>query len=158
LDYIAGVSLCVTVDGVAVIARDAVGYTITTDENDDLAFTVGSVVYDTSNITIPYITTFSDYNQRVYILNNGTADAKYSTTFQTETGTTATAGTMATGTVPGNTLMVLKATDIVTFTGTTRGAAVIEIEAGKSSIEATTQTVNSSDGSTDTLVLLVDES
>jgi hypothetical protein len=155
LDYVAGQTLCVTVDGATVVPRNADGYTITLDENDKLAGTVGSIVYDTTAITIPYVTTFSDYNQRVYILNNGASEAKYTTTFQTETGTTATAGTAATGTVPANTLMVIKAADMVSFEGTTRGAAVVEIEASTSNIEATTQTINVSDSSTDTVVLEV---
>jgi len=155
LNYVTGQSLCVTVDGVAVVDRNSTGYTIETDENNDFTATVGSVVYDTTNITIPYLTSFSGYNQRVYILNNGTADAKYSTTFQTEDGTTATAGTAAIGTVPAKTLMVIKASDMVTFAGTTRGAAVIEIEAGSTNVEATTQTVTLADGSTDTVVLKV---
>jgi len=155
LNYTTGQSLCVTVDGVALIPRNADGYKVTTSSNTALSGTIGSIVYDTTNITVPYITSFSGYNQRVYILNNGSTDANYTTTFQTETGTTATAGTMSTGTVPAKTLLVINSVDMVTFEGTTRGAAVIEIEASTSAVESTTQTVNLSDGSTDTLTLAV---
>jgi hypothetical protein len=158
LNYVTGQSLCVTVDGVAVIGRDAAGYVITTDENDDFAATVGSVVYDTSNITVPYLTTFSGYNQRIYILNTGKADANYTTTFQTEVGTTAEDGVKASGTVAAGSMLVIKASDMVTFTGTTRGGAVIEIEADDLDIQATSQTVNKTDAGTDTLVLTVNAS
>ncbi|WP_102798340.1 hypothetical protein [Bowmanella denitrificans] len=155
LAFTAGQTLCVEVSGSEVIPRNSTGYKVSLASNTGVEGTIGSIVYDTTAVTIPYLTTFADYNQRVYILNNGSVPAPYTTTFQMEDGVTATAGAMATGTVPAKTMVAIKASDLVTFTGKTRGAAVIEIEASSSNIKATTQTVNLGDGSTDTLTLSV---
>jgi hypothetical protein len=73
--------------------------------------------------------------------------------FVSEAGVTETAGTAASGTVPANSLMTVKASDMVTLTGKTRTTATIEVETADANISATTQIVNLSDGSTDTLVL-----
>jgi hypothetical protein len=156
-DYTAAKFLCVTVDGETVVPRVSTAYTyaVSGTNNTSVAGSLGTITYDTTAITVPYVTTFSGYNQRVYILNNSSIPASYTTTFQTEAGVTATAGTAATGTVPAKTMMAIKATDLVTFAGATRGAAVIEIEAGVTNVEATTQTVNKSNGGTDTTTLEV---
>ncbi|GGD57541.1 hypothetical protein [Lacimicrobium alkaliphilum] len=155
LNYTAGQTLCVEVDGEEVIPRNSAGYSVALASNTGVSGTIGSITYDTTSITVPYVTTFADYNQRIYILNNGAAPAPYSTTFQTEGDTTATAGSAAEGVVPAKTMIAIKASDLVTFTGKTRGAAVIEIEATTSNVEATTQTINLSDASTDTVTLKV---
>jgi hypothetical protein len=155
LDYTAGQTLCVAVDGTEIIPRNTAGYDFALAANAGVAGSLGSITYDTTAITVPYLTTFSGYNQRVYILNNSSVVAPYSTTFQTEAGVTATAGTMATGSVPAKTMIAIKATDLVTFSGGTRGAAVIEIEATSGNVESTSQSVNKSDGGTDTTVLKV---
>lgn len=154
-NYSSDVHLCVVVNGTEVIPRVSTPYRYTIANNTGVAGNLGTIVYDTTAVTIPYVTTFADYNQRIYILNNSSLAAPYTTTFQVEEGVTATAGSAATGTVPAKTLLAIKASDLVTFTGRTRGAAVIEIEASQSNIEGTTQTVNLSDGSTDTVVLEV---
>lgn len=153
LDYTSAQYLCVTVDGVEIIPRVTTAYSVALAGNTGVAGSLGSISYDTTAITIPYLTTFSDYNQRVYILNNSSVDAPYTTTFQTEAGVTATAGSAATGVVPAKTVLAIKSVDLVTFAGKTRGAAVIEIEATPTNVEATSQSVNLSDGSTDTLTL-----
>jgi len=113
----------------------------------------GTIIYDTTSISVPYLTTFSGYNQRIYIVNSGTQDATYTTTFTSEDGVTATAGSMATGVVPAGEMLAIKATDLVTLTGKTRTSAVIEIEAQDTAIVATSQTVNLFDGGTDTVAL-----
>ena len=156
IDYDTAQHLCVLVDGTEIIPRVSTAYnaSLAGALNTGVAGALGVITYDTTAITIPYVTTFTGYNQRIYILNNSATAAPYTTTFQTETGTVATAGSKATGTVPANTLMAIKATDLVSFAGTTRGAAVIEIEADTTKIEATSQTVNTSDDSTDTLTLV----
>jgi hypothetical protein len=116
----------------------------------------GAIEYDTTSIELPYVTTFSGYNQRIYIINDSAQDAAYTTTFITEDGTMAMAGSAATGTVPAGEMVTIRATDLVTLTGgTTRTSATIEIEAQPTSIRATTQTINRTDGTTDTVTLSV---
>jgi hypothetical protein len=104
---------------------------------------------------INYLTTFTGYNQRVYITNRGATDATYAFTFTSESGTTATAGTAATGTSKANSVLVLKATDIVTLSGKTRTAAKLAIVGTPSSFKVSTQQVNISSGGTDTITVAV---
>ena len=114
---------------------------------------VGAIVRNGTTVQIPYLTVFEDYNQRLVIVNRGSNDAAYTITFTTEDGTTATAGTAATGIVPADEVLSLKASDIVSTTGTTRTAATLVIVAPSASIDVATNQVNLSDGSTDTVVL-----
>ncbi|RZL18766.1 MAG: hypothetical protein EOO89_05270 [Pedobacter sp.] len=114
---------------------------------------LGSITRNGTTIQVPYVTTFSDYNQRLVLVNRSSLSAPYKITFTPEAGVTATAGTAATGTLaPGKTLIV-KATDIVTLTGATRTAATIVITAPTTTIDAATTSVNLSDKSTDTVKL-----
>jgi len=131
----------------------ATGVTSPNTAINSFTSTSGTITYDTTTINIPYLTTFSSYNQRIYIINNSGQDASYTTTFTTEDGTVATDGSAASGTVAKNSMTVIKAVDLVTLTGKTRTAATIEIEAQGVSISATSQTVNLADGSTDTVEL-----
>jgi hypothetical protein len=117
--------------------------------------TIGSVVYDTTAIVVPYLTTFSGYNQRLYIINSGSQDASYTTSFLSEDGVTATGGTMASGIIPAGEMVAIKATDLVTLSGKTRTSATVEIEAELSNVIATSQSVNISTGGTDTVRLEV---
>ncbi len=128
-------------------------YTIQAMTDQAAPVSIGSITYDTTTVEAPYITTYEGYNQRIFIDNRGGVAAYYSTTFTTEDGVTATAGTAATGTVPANTIAVVKVSDLVTFTGGSRGAATMEIEATDANIWVTTQIVDLGTGMTDTLVL-----
>jgi len=152
--------VCNLTGGVAAIP--AAAYTIAIDYKAgitntaggaDLAATgLGSVIRNGTTQQINYLTTFKDYNQRVYITNRGTVDATYSFTFQTEAGTTATAGTAATGTAKAGTVLALKATDVVTLTGKTRTAATLAIVGAASKFDISTQQINLSNGATDTVI------
>jgi hypothetical protein len=142
--------LCVTVDGTEVINKGSYSLELVDDEVSDV---VGKIVYDTTSIEVPYLTTFSDYNQRLYITNYGSIDAAYTISFTSEDGVEAVAGDKATGIVPKGEMIAIKATDIVTLTGRTRTAATLEVEAEDENVSATTQTVNVADKSTDTVVL-----
>jgi len=144
--------LCVENDtNPALVARGSYSATLVADK---LTATIGKITYDTTSVAINYVTTYSGYNQRIYLTNTGATAAKYSTTFRSEAGTTAVAKAAASGTLAAGTIISLKATDMVTLTGgKDRTSATIEIEAAKDSILATTQTVNIEDGSTDTVVL-----
>jgi hypothetical protein len=142
--------LCVVVTGAEVINKGDYSATLVTD---DLSNDIGEISYDTTSVEVPYLTTFADYNQRVYMVNYSASDAAYSITFVSEAEATTTAGTAASGVIPAGEMIAIKATDIVTLTGRTRTSAVIEIEAVDGDISAATQSVNLSDGSTDTTVL-----
>jgi hypothetical protein len=140
-------SYTVVLDGVAVTAVTPVNAIGSFSEAS------GTIIYDTTSITVPYLTTYSSYNQRIYIVNSGTQDASYTTSFTSEDGVTATAGAMASGVVPAGEMVSIKATDLVTLTGKTRTSAIIEIEAQDTAITATSQTVNLTNGGTDTVSL-----
>jgi len=153
-------AVCNLTGGVAAIPSSA--YTIAINYTPGLANTagatdvaatgIGSVIRNGTTNQINYLTTFADYNQRVYIGNRGTVDATYSFTFNSESGVTATAGTAATGTSKAGTVLALKAADIVTLTGKTRTAATLKIVGASSKFDISTQQVNLSNGATDTIV------
>ena len=152
-------SLCVDVDGTEVINAGDYSLTFEWDTGTrpvpaaDETIAIGSIARNGTTIQIPYLTTFEDYNQRLVIVNRGASAAEYSITFTSEDGVTATAGTAATGTVPAGEVVSLRATDIVTLTGKTRTAATLLVVAPSANIDAATNQVNLSDGSTDTVVL-----
>jgi hypothetical protein len=142
------VNLCQTVDGKTVVAKNTYSAELVTTK---LTNTVGSVIYDTTSIAVPFLTTYSGYNQRIYLKNVSTVAANYSITFASEADVTATAGTAATGTVPAKTVLAINASDIVTLVGKTRTTATIEVETADANISATTQIIGT--GGTDTIVL-----
>jgi len=153
-------AVCNLTDGVAAIPASsytlAINYTpgqASTAGPVDIAATgIGGVSRNGTTNQINYLTTFADYNQRVYIGNRGTVDATYAFTFNSEAGVTATAGTAAAGTSKAGTVLALKASDIVTLTGKTRTAATLSIVGAKSKFDISTQQVNLSNGATDTIV------
>jgi hypothetical protein len=146
--------LCVDLTGITAGTSIAKGtYTAAFSEETALGGALGSVGYDTTTIEVPYITTYEGYNQRIFIDNRSTAGAFYTTTFTTEDGVTATAGAGATGTLAAGEIATVKISDLVSFTGGTRGMATMEIEATTGNIKVTTQIVDLGTGMTDTIVL-----
>ncbi len=152
--------LCVTVTGTPVIPETtytgSITYTaIATPSFAPAAFngTVGTISRNGTTIQVPYVSTFSDYNQRLVLVNRGSADVAYSVTFTPEVGVTATAGTAAAGTLKANSTTILSAKDVVTITGATRTAATVAIVSASANIDAATTMVNLSDKSTDTVKL-----
>jgi hypothetical protein len=139
---------CVTLAADDVIAKGAYSAALATDTGVTNA--LGSIKYDTTTVEVPYITTYEGYNQRIFIDNRGATSAYYSTTFTSEAGVTATAGASGSGTLPANTMSVVKVADLVTLTGGTRGSATMEIEAQSGSIFVTSQIVDLGTGVTDT--------
>jgi hypothetical protein len=138
----------VTIDGITFDVGNADAYTATG--------TVGTISYDTTSISIPFLTTFADNNQKIYIVNTG-PEAAYTTTFLTEPGVTATDGVNFEGTVPENGMLQITARDLVTFTGdSTRGSATIEIEAIATAIQATSQLTNTVNKGSDLTILVVE--
>jgi hypothetical protein len=125
--------LCVAVDGEETIADQASNLSVTLTENA-ITDTAGQTNYDTASIVVPYVTTFDSYNQRIYITNNSSRDAAYTTSFIKEASVEMEPGTAATGTVAANSVTVIRATDLVTITsGPTRVSATIQIEADSES-------------------------
>lgn len=114
---------------------------------------LGTITRSGTTIQVPYLTTFADYNQRLVLVNRGASAAPYTISFTEEAGVTATAGTMASGTLAANETKIIKATDIVTLAGATRTAATVVITAPTTTIDAATTSVNLSDKSTDTVKL-----
>ncbi len=121
-----------------------------TDANGDL----GTITRNGTSIQVPYLTTFTDYNQRVVLVNRSAKAAPYKFAFTTEAGVTAANGTKYSGSIPANSTLVLKAADVVTLTGGSRTAATITVTAQEANIDAATTTVNLSDKSTDTVNLI----
>jgi hypothetical protein len=115
--------------------------------------TLGSVVYDTISVEIPYLTTYAGYNQRIFLDNRGTVDANYTTSFTTESGVTAAGGTASAGALTAGEITVMKAIDLVTFTGGSRGTGTLELEANAANLKITTQIVDLGTGVTDTILL-----
>jgi hypothetical protein len=151
--------LCVDVSGLAVdeiIPKLSTGISVSLDDNTGVSGTLGTISYDTTSISVPHITNFENSSQKLYIVNAGGTDASYTTTFTTEAAITATAGTGATGTVPAGEMMQIQTTDLVTFTGGTRGSATIEIEAEATNILATSQLTNTVSKGSDITILVVE--
>ena len=122
-------------------------------EDEAVSGALGSIAYDTLTVEVPYITTYEGYNQRIFLDNRGTTAAGYTTTFTTENGVTAAGGTAATGTLAAGEMATVRVADLVTFTGGTRGSAMMEVEASTTNLQITTQIVDLGTGMTDTIIL-----
>lgn len=155
VDFTTDRFICLEVDGETEIVKGgySLSLTSTTAGVAPIEGSLANVVYDTVSVEVPYITTFSGYNQRFYIVNKGSLPASYSFSFTSEAGNEASELSKAEGVVPAKTMVAIKATDIVELQNQTRTSGVIEFEANSADIKVTSQTVNNSDGTTDTLVL-----
>ena len=110
-----------------------------------------SITRDGTTVHIPFLTTWADYNQRIVVSNRSANEAPYWITFRPEDGVMATPGMYATGTLDGNSTMVLRAMDVVTLEGRSRTAATFVAEAQRTQIDVATVIVNMMTGSTDTV-------
>lgn len=113
--------LCVSVDRETQIPEVTTPYTITA-LTDNLTATLGTISYNSATIEVDYLTTFADYDQRLYIINTGVFEAPYSTEFVSESGTvcegiTESSVNDADGIVPAGEMLELKVTNIVTISG-----------------------------------------
>lgn len=89
---------------------------------------MGSVIYDSITVDVPFMSTFDDYKQRFHLTNNGPTPAKYMFEFTPEVGTTVTAGTAAEGVIPAGASIVVQTSAIIaSFDGRTRTAALLHI-------------------------------
>ena len=154
-------SLCIEVDGKRSVPETDGPYTVTTDYTGiaDAAFppegdthNLSPIERDGTYFHIPYLTTHASYNQRVVIVNRSDVAVDYEfVDFQAEAGNTASAGSMAIGSV-GSGQKVLSSTEIIS--GVTRGSATLTVVAPPSTISAAIQQVNKSTGGVDTVYLM----
>jgi hypothetical protein len=115
-------------------------------------YELAAIGRDGTSYNIPYLTTFSEYNQRFSIVNHGTKTVAYTFAFQSEEGVTTAPGAAASGELaPGQ--VVLKTTDIVEITGGNRASAVLSIVAPSGSTSAAVQQVNLATRGVDTVYL-----
>ena len=155
--------LCISVpEGDDAVAIPATAPYIVTTEYDagtamagwppnDGEHSLGSITRDGTTVHIPFLTTWADYNQRIVVSNRGANPAPYWITFRPEDGVMATPGMYATGTLDGNSTMVLRVMDVVTLDGRTRTAATFVAEAKSTQIDVATVIVNMMTGGTDTV-------
>lgn len=95
----------------------------------------------------PWFSTAAGYISRFVLTNTGTTGATYSSQCLAETGNTATLGTASTGSIPPGGQLVLNATDVCTFSGASRGAILITVNAPTANIQGAYNIVNPTTGS-----------
>lgn len=156
-------TVCITVDGDTVIPRGSYTASLTVPEAaqggtaPNVAGTYtdagNAIIYDTKSYSIPYLSTFGEYNQRLIITNKSGNDAEYFMTFTSEGVTTATPLEDARGIVKAGEMLVLRAADLVELEGRTRTSATLEIGSSAATTQVATQTVNTETGGTDTVFI-----
>ena len=158
--------LCIMVDGDTSIPetsryRASVDYERPADTNTRVYAPTGKarrlayIMRNGIRVTIPYLTTASQYNQRIVVANLSDGPVDYSISFHPEAGTEAEAGVDAMGTFgEGTTVLSVTRDDVVTITGDrTRTAAFLVIDADVlENISVATTQVNLQTGATDTVV------
>ncbi len=153
-------ALCVTVDGAnetipeasydaAVVAVHDVTSSSPNSTSD--SGTVGEIDRNGTTVEVAYVTTFTDYNQRILINSRHPVDVPYTITFSSEDGVTTSALPAASGTLTAGENLVLRARDVVAITGGTRCAATVTVVAPSNNISVATTQVNLADGGTDTV-------
>ena len=160
--------LCITVaqpteeDADEIIIPETAPYTVmaTYDDLASAAFgtegethTLGRIMRDGTTVRLPFLTTYSAYNQRLVIVNRGNA-AMYTISFTPEEGAMAVPGSDAEGTLAANSTTVINLADgnLVTLSGKTRTAGTLIVESEPTMIDVATTLVNIATGTTDTVV------
>lgn len=156
--------LCIMVDGDTEISPTtrysvSVDYEVPEDANTRVYAPKGKarrlayIALDGIRVTIPYLTTASQYNQRIVVANLSGVPVDYSMTFHPEAGVVAEAGADAMGMfAEGTTVLSVGRDDVVTIMGDrTRTAARLVIDSNSTSISVATTQVNIETGATDTV-------
>ncbi len=152
--------LCVTVNGTTETIPETsysadvqLVHDVTTSSPNvsDFSGDIGDIDRNGTTVEVAYLTTFTDYNQRLLINSRHPVPAEYNITFQSEDGVTTTALGSASGTLQPGENLVLRAVDIVSITGGTRCSATVTVVAPEGNISVATTQVNLSDASTDTV-------
>ena len=115
------------------------------------SYALGMIMRNGTTVQIPVVMVSEDQIHRITLRNRGGADAKYTIQFMPPDGTTADPE-MVDGTVEANSVMELKAMDLVTLTGKRRTAATVIVEAPPGNIDVASQIQRMSTGDTDTIV------
>ncbi len=113
---------------------------------------LGLINRNGTEVKIPSLTTFSEYQQRLTLVNYRDVAVPYSISFITEEGVTATALEQAEGVIGPQEKLVLNTGDIVSLEGGTRCAATLQARSQQGTLGLSTTQVNIADGSTDTVV------
>lgn len=154
-------SLCVEVDGVSDVipaeeylaaAEPEKLFSSQLFSASKFSGAVGLLEQNGTVVRIPHLTTFSDYRQRLVLVNNRDLPIDYSLHFITEEDVVATPLDAATGVLPPNTTVVLQVADVVLIDGGNRCSATLSATARVGSVSVATTQVNLLDGSTDTVV------
>jgi hypothetical protein len=126
------------------------------DDNGDgvLKQDLGSIIYDTMSVDVPFLSSFDKYRQRFHLTNYGPTPAKYKFVFTSEEGVTVTGGAKAEGVIPANGHLVVQADDILgTITDTVasrkRTGASLQIGAEKQDIAVAVAIINRDSGTID---------
>ena len=114
--------------------------------------TVGTIRHDGTSVSIPYLTSYDGYTQRIIIVNRNKADVAYKLTFHTEGDGTADPMYIE-GMAMGSMTTVMKVADIVTLMNPTRASATLDIVSSPRMVDVSTTMVNKMDQSTDTVAL-----
>ena len=160
-----GKYLCLEVDGETKIP-DTDAYRATVDFTGisgaafppaDEEIVLAGLTRDGSTVQIPYLTTFSGYNQRLVMRNRWNRAVPYTIIFQAESGITVDPLSVEGMLEPGTTMMrvsdLLEGDDApATITGGNRTAATIEMDINPGHLDVATVQVNRSTGGTDTVV------
>ena len=116
----------------------------------NVELTLGRILSGGASVSIPYMSTQSSVNHRLFILNRLGDDVAYRIEFEPPAGTTAVKKGPATGTLPpGSTSLHIR--DLVELQGRSRTALTLRVDAPPESLDVLTIRSNLSDGSTDTV-------
>jgi len=104
---------------------------------------LGELIYDAAAVDLPYVTNFSDYRQRIILVNHAGYDVKYTTRFMSELEVAGeyTLGDYASGIIPAGATLKLNAEDLVNINKgvPSRVSARIYIDASSKDIAAAVQ-------------------
>ncbi len=112
-----------------------------------------SAAGSTTRLVMPWFSTAPGYASNFILTNRGNSAAPYTITVQTETGNTATTGTL-TGSIPANGQVILPASGIVTsFSGATRATAIFDVTGSPANIEGLYQVISLGTGAISTTIM-----
>jgi hypothetical protein len=94
---------------------------------------MGSVIYDSITVDVPFMSTFTDYVQRFHLTNAGPTDASYMFTLINESGKEAAVlleNGKSSGVIPANSSIVVQAKDVFEFTSGKVGRTAAQLHIG----------------------------
>ena len=157
---VGGRTLCIEVDGETTIPEvsnyqarvDFTGIGGAEFPPMDKDFQLANIVYNGSTVTIPYLTTYEGYNQRLVMINRWTRAVPYKVKFESEPGITVDPDELERLLEPGTTMMRVRDLLGDSITGGNRTAATLRVEIEPRFLDVATVQVNRETGSTDTVV------